>query len=189
MPNHDGIAFDPALVDTTGVAGYNNRLTVLIHTKIEVPIVPLSASTDGTLRKIYIESVKDYLYGLPNSSIVMTVRFFQLVARDRFRQVENKPTAKPDVEDLVSWTAKHLGEDINTRAFQIMRNYVHTETLIEDADALEAIRHISKLANKLYPYTSVNHNSYCGRCRIYHTYTFNKADYYLGNALDIACPT
>jgi len=181
-----GIDFDEQVkfdvwTDITEVYGFKERVSLLMGNKIEIPFAWIAG--DSTLRDIYAESVKAYLYGLPNSSIPMTLRFLQLICRDEFRQATGKSDESPPLEDLINWTEKRLNEKTTAHGFQILRNLVHTEALLKDQDALEAIRHISIIANKLRYFDKATVKIYCNFCQIKHEYGISPNEYILGKEI------
>jgi hypothetical protein len=186
MVSLDSIVFDLTILDTTRVTGYSGRLNMLVGSKIVPPTQLIFY--DENLRKIYVESVRAYLYGMPNASIPMILRFFQISMRNRFRQVNNDFQANPKIEDLINWVEKTLNQKTTAHGFQILRNFVHTEDIVEDQDALEAIRHISLIVNKVIPYQVTLINQFCNPCLTEHSYSFKKDEYYIGNNLVVACP-
>ncbi len=186
MSNLDTIKFNLWIKDTLEVSGYNNRLNMLVGAKI-IPPTQLIFSNE-TLRKIYSESIMDYLYGSPNSSIPIIIKFFQITIRDKFRQVKGDPQANPKVEDIINWVEKFLDQKTTAHGFQILRNLVHTEELVVDQDALEGIRHVSIIVNKVLPYEFTFIDAFCSKCSTTHHYKFKKEDYYIGNDLTLQCP-
>lgn len=182
--NEETVAFN-VMWDNTNVLGFKERITLLRGNKIEIPFG--SIATDEVLKKIYRESVLSYLYGLPDASIPMSLRFLQLVSRKEFRRIKNQPTATPKLEVLINWTETQLHEPTTAHGFQILRNFIHTEQTVKDQDALEAIRHVSIITNKIHGFDVATVYVRCDHCGLLHIDTIPSQDYILGLERQVRC--
>lgn len=175
----ESIPFD-VWMDTTDIIGLKERITLLIGYKIQIPFAPIAS--DPAMKQVYLEGIRSYVYGLPNASIPMMLRFFELVCKREFRRIENKPDADPKLEDLINWTERYLKEKTTAHGFQALRNLIHTDKLLEDPDALEAIRHISIITNKMWFFDKAKVLMWCETCQQYHTYEIPPQAYILGKS-------
>lgn len=215
------------LPDNVTIPGYSQRLEYLTGAKIIPPMdVLVYAHYDDRERKwtsknthiqiarhAYIESVKAYLLGLPNSSVYSIIKFLQLSLKkelsehaidtttgreadpeieyidpDTKRPVKIK-VSKADIFKLIEAASLRFNIDKNNaQYFRGLRNTIHEEKSLENQDALEAIRHVSKFCHSIVTFEELLVLIKCTRCREEHTgYKLPKADCYLGHSISYKC--
>lgn len=100
--------------------------------------------------RIFWEGIMSFLFGFHNSGFTSIIRVLELCLRSKYREIEKKEAK--DFAFLINWAEEFLKDDTTiVHHFRNLRNYIHTDKTIENADCLEAIRHTSILMLKMYP--------------------------------------
>ncbi len=144
----------------------------------------------------YAEGLNCYLFGLSNSAVTVIVKCFEIALKQKYRVEEKgecikkmkKGTRNCNLNELIDWADKWLGNKKElAHGFRILRNLIHEEKEIENKDALEAIRHVSKFLNLLWPFEGHNERIVCEKCKNEINLTGNKEKFYIGNVIPIDC--
>jgi len=166
---------------------YMQRLEQLQYFEIIQPYRFFTEIKEG--EELYGEAVLSYLLGLPNGVLPLIVRCMQIGLKHKYETIE-KQKVPENLKDLIDWGEKYLSSKKElAHGFRLLRNLIHEETLIKEQDALEAIRHVSEILNLLYPFGKIEFHLYCGNCRIFNQYIFQKDECWLGNSWHILCQT
>lgn len=169
------------------IDNYKKRLEHMKYFKISPPMSYLDSSNN--IKTIYRESLLCYLLGLSNSSIPSIMRVLEQALITKYERVENKkPEEEMSLAKLIDWAEKILEDKTQiAHSFRMLRNYIHTDILIHEQDAIEAIRHISIVIESLFPSGSFGLNTTCPSCRRTETVTVHPNVGFLGNTLGISC--
>lgn len=169
------------------IDNYKKRLEHLQYFKIPPPWGYLD--TNQNMRAIYRESILCYLFGLSNSCIPSLMRVLEQALITKYERVENKkPSDDMSLKNLIDWAEKILKNKAQVaHSFRMLRNYVHTDTLVQEQDAIEGIRHISIVVHNLFPSEFSALNTTCPFCRRMQTNTIHPDIGFLGNTLNIKC--
>lgn len=132
------------------IDNFKKRLELLQYPKIPIPWGFFDLNKN--MKTIYREGLFCYLHGLPNSCIPSMVRVLEKSLEKKYEIIETGKSAKNiRLESLIDWADKLLNNKTDTaHAFRLLRNYIHTSEVIQEADALEAIRHISIIVNDIH---------------------------------------
>jgi len=169
------------------INGYNDRLSHLSYNRIIEPII-LYEKIDET-RKIYGESVYAYLFGLPNASLPTIFRCLELALKKKYEEVEGE-TPKFKAFELIDWSEEYLGNQKElAHGFRHLRNLIHEEKTVKEQDVLEAIRHISRMLNLLFPFicSKIRMNVTCDFCKTPHQVEVDVNEWFIGNTIPIQC--
>ena len=166
---------------------YKKRLEHLKYFKIPPPWNYLDANQN--MKTIYRESVLCYLFGLSNSCVPSLMRVLEQSLITKYEEVEGKkPSDDVILKILIDWAEDILKEKTQTaHSFRMLRNYVHTDTLIQEQDAIEGIRHISIVIHNLFPSGFRGLTTACPVCRRVQTNTVHPDIGFLGNTISIVC--
>jgi len=166
---------------------YKKRLEHLKYFKIPPPWNYLDANQN--MKTIYRESVLCYLFGLSNSCVPSLMRVLEQSLITKYEEVEGKkPSDDVILKILIDWAEDILKEKTQTaHSFRMLRNYVHTDTLIQEQDAIEGIRHISIVIHNLFPSGFRGLTTTCPVCRRVQTNTVHPDIGFLGNTISIVC--
>jgi len=171
------------------IKNYETRMKHLAYFKVFRPVTFLN--TFRTAQIIYLEAILSFLFGLPNASVPISLRCLQLGIA--FKYNEDTGQSPPErLYDLIEWAELHLGKrkDI-AHGFRILRNLVHSTTVMSEQSALETIEHVTTILNLLYPpltpsvltrYTCQNQN-----CRIELEVDVPLHENFLGNIFTVNC--
>ena len=155
------------------------RINILAYFKV---IPPLAAFKQCNIPStFYREAVQAYLLGMPNSSVVMSLKILELGLKCK--------TGKRDarLKDLIDETIKDY-KDL-AHGFRILRNFVvHEETECKEQDALESLRHVSAILNRMYPFKELQYPTTCSSCKVQYKIKLNAEEYFLGNIIRVRCP-
>ena len=136
---------------------------------------------------IYREGVLAYIFGLPNASIPMTVRCLELGLKAKYKIAEGKNPPER-LLDCINWSETYIGKKAElAHGFRILRNIIHSDTALEEPDALEAIRHVTQIINLLYPFQKLVGSRDCVNCRATIPINIPASKLYLGNTLSLTC--
>lgn len=221
----EDVVMELRLQDNITVSGYSQRLGYLIGAKITPPIDVLIQiyKDDKTgkwqafqdikeCRLPYIESVKAYLFGLPNSAVYSIIKFLQLSLKKNLisyhephkepgddnpeiayidpgdKKLRKVKADSADVFQLIEAAFLRFKIDKDEgHYFRSLRNSIHSHKTLEDQDALEAIRHISKLSHSITTFDEIPIMINCLRCRQQHFYKLPKQECYWGNNQSYQC--
>ena len=158
-----------------------NRVNHLAYFKVVPPMALFRACR--TASSFYKEAVQAYILGMPNSSVVMSLKTLELglkrkLGKENARLVEliDKLEEEPRFKDLA-------------HGLRILRNHVvHGEKGCGEQDALEVLRHVSEILNRLFPFKEVLYRVTCGTCKTSYTATVRKEKSFLGNIIRTKCP-
>ena len=167
---------------------FQKRLERLKHDVIRPPLD--YTSNNQNMGTVYRESIFCYLFGLPNSCLPSLVRVLEQSLKTKYEIIEGKkPSSKMTLNDLIDWAEKFLKNKTTTaHSFRMLRNYVHTDILIDERDCPEAIRHITSIINSLYGETVRALHTTCTFCGHGGPTTFsNPQTLFIGNTLPVRC--
>ncbi len=159
--------------------------------KFNKVIVPFGAFSGAkVLRKLYREAVNCFLLGFPNASMLLMVSCLEKSLKKKYAEAEGKePTM--NLHDLLKWIEKQKDIKINTdipHGFRLLRNYItHKQKLIEESDAAEGIKYISKLMNEIFKYENIPMTYSCGNCKKKSEYVVSKKHLILGGEFHLDC--
>jgi len=169
------------------IENYKKRLEHLKYFKIPLPMGYLQ--TNENIRTIYRESILCYLFGLSNSAIPSLMRVLEQALMKKYEDVEGKkPSDDVNLKNLIDW-ADNIIEDKTqvAHSFRMLRNYVHTDTLVQEQDVIEAVRHISIVTNDLFPTNYYELITTCKTCGRQQTLSLQPSSDFLGNAVGTRC--
>ena len=164
----------------------DSRIALISQANIVKPVEFLRASGANTVH-LYQEAVWAFVYGLHNSSVSTSLRCLEIGLRIKYEETnDNKVPTR--LIDLIEWAEPYLKSkrDI-AHGFRILRNLVHTDTLVEQQDALEALRHVSKLLNVLYPAVVSSITQMCGTCGQTEAYSIWQTSCSLFQYINLTC--
>jgi hypothetical protein len=168
------------------IKNYNDRINHLAYFKITRPVTFIN--TFVTNLNIYMEAILSFLFGLPNASVPMTLRCLEIGLKNKY--IQDIGQSPPDkLYDLIEWAEKYLGnrKDI-AHGFRILRNLVHSPTIMSEQSALESISHVSIILNLLYvPPLQIPSISTCQNCKVGFQVNIPIIQYYLGNIFTANC--
>jgi hypothetical protein len=130
---------------------YQKRLSQLSYLQIPLPWGYMDAQPNMTI--VYRESIACFLFGLPNSCLPTLMRLLEQALILKYTQVEGKkPPNSMSLAELIDWGEKFLHDKTSSaHSFRMLRNFVHTDKLVQEQDCLEGIRHVSIIVEKLFP--------------------------------------
>lgn len=164
---------------------YNERIGHLTYNRIVEPLVFYKRI--GNAEKLHAEAIFAYLAGLPNASLPTAFRCLELCLKQYYEEVERKKLSLSAYE-LIEWSEKHLGDKKElAHGFRVLRNLIHEETIIEEQDALEAIRHVTKILNLVFPFQNADLTGFCAFCRNPYILPISSDQCYLGNTIPVQC--
>ncbi len=141
---------------------YEERRMVLVHQKVSIPVGFFRSTPNGA--EIFAEAIYGHLFGLPNSSIPMSIKCFELALKKKHSEIEGSDSEKY-LYSLINWAENFLGNKRElAHGFRLLRNLLHEDKVIEEADALEGLRHIAILLNLLYPFEKALMSVTCPSC-------------------------
>ena len=121
-------------------------------------------------KKFYEESIYCYLLGLPDAAVTIIMsKCLEIGLKQKYRIEEKKEPEKEykKLYHLIDWAETYLGKRKDlAHGFRILRNLIHEEKEVESQDSLEAIRHISKILDILFPVSNGEVDIFirCERC-------------------------
>lgn len=168
------------------ITAFTERLKHLAYFRVLLPYN--FYNLDLNYKILYLEGINTYLLGCPNASLPLMVRCLEISLKKKYSEIEKK---EPEAElmNLLNWAEKFLKEKKEiAHGFRILRNFIHTQKLIKEQDALEAISHISSIINILYSLPDkTNLQVYCNNCKELHYYHINTIDCFIGNNMSLNC--
>jgi hypothetical protein len=169
----------------TYINNYNDRLGRLAYDRVVEPLEFYQKIQNS--QKLYAEAIFAYLVGLEDASLPVTMRCLELGLKEHFRQVEN---AEPSMTSyrLIEWAEKSIGNKKElAHGFRILRNLIHEEKVIEEQDALEAIRHVTMILNNIFPFSNAIISGACNFCNTTYNLSIPLDQCYLGNTIVVQC--
>jgi hypothetical protein len=164
---------------------YKERMGHLTYDRIVEPLIFYERIENS--KKLYAEAIFAYLAGLPNASLPTTFRCLELCLKQHYEEVEKKKATLRAYE-LIEWSEKRLGDRKElAHGFRFLRNLIHEEKIVEEQDALEAIRHITKILNLVFPFSDAKLAGVCDFCKKPYNVTIPAAWCYLGNTVPVQC--
>ena len=166
---------------------YKKRLEHLKYFKIPPPWGYLAVNQN--MKVIYRESILCYLFGISNSCIPSLMRVLEQSLITKYERVENKkPSDDMSLKSLIDWSEDILKTKTQVaHSFRMLRNYIHTDALVQEQDAIEGVRHISIVLHNLFPSDFRALNTNCPFCRRTQNNTIHPDVGFLGNTLSIRC--
>jgi hypothetical protein len=164
---------------------YRERMERLAYDKVVEPLVFYQNVKNA--KKLYAEAVFAYLWGLSNASLPVTMRCLELGLKEHYRSVE-KAEPSLNLYKLTEWAEKGIGSRKElAHGFRIVRNLIHEDKVIEEQDALEAIRHVTKILNVIFPFSEAIITGTCNFCNTAYKRSISSDECFLGNTLVIQC--
>jgi len=156
--------------------------------RVKVPFAAYEASQ--LVRSAFSESYAAYFFGLPNSSITMSIRALEICLKTKYRQVEGKGF-QGRLIDLIEWAEKKLKlqrSDV-AQSLRMLRNeIIHEDKIVDDVEALETLRHASEVMCEAFPFRGMNHPTYCPQCKMVRgIYPLTSDKAYIGYSLNLQC--
>jgi hypothetical protein len=166
---------------------FRERFEQLTHTKTPLPWAFLKSRPN--IQAIYRQSIYCYLFGLPDASLPTLLRVLELSLVSKYETAERKrPPTDMGLARLIDWAETYLKENIKVaHAFRLLRNFVHTDKLIQEQDCLEAIMHISTILEILSPSENITMNVVCHYCHQTGIASVLPGQGYLGNKMNLQC--
>lgn len=168
------------------IDGYNQRIGHLSYNKVIEPLAFYGKVENG--KKIYGEGVYAYLFGLPNVALPSLFRCLEIGLKHKYRENEsNEP--KLSAFELIEWAEEFLGKQkMLAHGFRFLRNLIqHEEVVIEEQDTLESIRHITKILNTLFQYSTATLTGNCQFCKSPYNISIGIRECYFGNTKIVSC--
>ena len=159
------------------------RLDHLVYFKVVPPLAMFKNC--GVASAFYKEAVQAYLLGMPNSSVIMSLKTLELGLRCKFKD------RKAKLVELIERLKGEGGYRDLAHGFRILRNLVvHENIECREQDALEALRYVSEVLNKAFPYSSVRYTMTCSNsvCKAEYPIELSVDEYFLGNIVRVKCP-
>jgi len=157
------------------------RINHLAYFKVVPPLAMFQ--TCNISSTFYKEAIQAYLLGMPNSSVVMSLRTLELGLKCK--------SGKKDAElkDLINELIEKSQYKDLAHGFRILRNLVvHEEAECKEQDALEALRYISEILNRLFPFKGAYYTITCSSCGTSYKIQVDVNDFFLGNIIRTRCP-
>lgn len=169
------------------IDNFKKRVGLLQYPKIPIPWGFLNL--DKNMKLVYREGLLCYLHGLPNACIPSMVRVLEQSLEKKHEITVGKSSRRMSLEDLIDWADSFLDNKTDTaHAFRMLRNYIHTNNVVQEADALEAIRHISIIVNNLHPVELVDvFPTPCPKCGIAKRQKIDSKMTYLAQTHPLTC--
>jgi len=156
--------------------------------KIRIPFGAYHAKQ--ITRSSFAEAYAAYIFGLPNSSVAMSVKALEGCLKSKYKQVEGKDTQNKLIE-LIEWAESKLQLQRSNvaQAIRMLRNeVVHEDKIVEDSRAFETLKHTSEVMCEVFPYTLVNYPTFCPQCnRVTGSYPLAFDNAYIGYSLNLQC--
>ena len=164
---------------------YNDRLGRLAYDRVVEPLDFYQKVKNA--QKLYAEAIFAYLVGLEDASLPVTMRCLELGLKEYYRQVE-KTEPSLTLFRLTEWVEKSIGNKKElAHGFRILRNLIHEEKVIEEQDALEAIRHVTTILNDIFPFPEAIIYGACNFCNTSYNISIPLDQCYLGNTIVVQC--
>lgn len=163
---------------------------ILKFSRIVAPFEALDQ--DETLSTFYNEGLMCFLLGFPNASMMLMLSCLERTLKKKYHQVEKKEP-ELNLAGLLNWLESRQKDlEISTvdvpHGFRILRNYItHEYKVIEESDAIEGIKYVSKIMNELYPYEVIPIDHYCDVCEETTTHEVSTELLILGEGFVLYC--
>ena len=120
---------------------------------------------------------------MPNSSVVMSLKTLELGLKCKL----GKKNAR--LFDLINELKEEEQYKDLAHGFRILRNLImHEKAECREQDALEALRHVSEILNRLFPFEEVYYTMTCNSCKTSYKIKVKINDFFLGNIIRTQCP-
>jgi hypothetical protein len=165
---------------------YQERMSYITYQKIAVPAGFYGKIYNG--QWLYTEAITAYLVGLPDACLPVILRCLDVGLKKLYEEVQKKE-CQLKLYHLIEWAEQYLGGKKElAHGFRILRNLIHEETVVEEQDAIEAIRHTTQILNVIFPFVLQSLFPRCLHCQdlIHLPLTFGQN--YIGNAMTLKCP-
>jgi hypothetical protein len=178
----------------------HGRWENLKRQKIVIPRAFLDSV--GNSDYLYLESINAYIYGLPNSSVIQSVRCGEIALR---KYLENKniksflvkkgeETRNVDLDDarfidLIEEINLELYDKDEMHYFRSLHNKIHKNELLTDLDALNTLVKITKQINHLFKFKNVIVQQKCPYkfCGQIVPIEISFESYFIGNEMKTTC--
>lgn len=155
--------------------------------------VPFGAySADRICRSSFGEAYTAYIFGLPNSSVSMSVKAIESCLKAKFKHIEGKESQSKLI-GLIEWAGDklQLQKGNVAQALRMLRNeIIHEEKMVSHSAALETLKHASEVMCEVFPFTSVSYPTFCPQCKRitgYYPLAFGNAN--IGYSVNLQCNT
>jgi len=165
------------------VRGARERINHLAYFKVVPPLAMFQTCKISST--FYKEAVQAYILGMSNSSVVMSLKTLELGLKCKLGKRDAR------LKDLIDTVEEMKEYKDLTHGFRILRNLiVHEEAECSEQDALEALRHVSEILNRLFPFEKVNYTITCSKntCKTCYEVEVKVDECFLGNIIRIPCP-
>jgi len=168
------------------IENFKKRLGHLAYSKAVLPQGFINA--DNSHKVLFSESIHAYLLGIPNSSLPTLLRCLEIGLKKKYEEHEKKES-NLRLKELIDWAEKILKDEIQiAHPLRMLRNKIHEDKLVSEQDVIEAIRHVSKILDELYPCKGQQIISViCPMCKDIHSYTLSKESCIIGNTMNLSC--
>ncbi len=151
---------------------------------------------------LFLESINAYVYGLPNSSVIQTVRCGELALRKYVeirgvKQISVKKgeklvtvnTEDAHFFDLIEANESTLYDKDEMHYFRVLHNKMHRNELFKDLDALSVLDKVTRQINHIFPFGEVTHTvkcpyKFCGQTA---PLDIPFESYFVGNEITLLC--
>lgn len=163
------------------------RLSHLEYFHVIKPISLIRAIPET--QALYGEAVDAYLFGLPNASVPMSIRCLELALGHAYDQAGRLPPERNTLFELIEWSEQLLGYRKEfAHGFRLLRNLIHEPTLVDEPTALEVLRHVSSIINRVLPLPDYGIRRYvCAGCLREQDAHITVSECWLGNITRTAC--
>lgn len=163
------------------VGNARERINHLAYFRVIPPLAMFKACNISST--FYKEAVQAYILGMPNSSVVMSLKTLELGLKCKLGKKDAR------LVDLINEIEEKYRYKDLAHGFRILRNLiVHKEAECREQDALEALRHVSEILNRLFPFEGVYHTITCNTCKTSYKIEVKKNESFLGNVIRTQCP-
>jgi len=131
----------------------------------------------------YKEAVQSYILGMPNSSVVMSLKTLELGLKCKLGKKDMR------LFDLIKLLEEDRRYKDMAHGFRILRNLIaHEKVECKEQDALEALRHVSEILNRLFPFEKAFYTVTCNICNKRYEIEVKNDEFFLGNTIRTQCP-
>lgn len=166
---------------------YQKRFQQLTFAQIPLPVKFLQMSQ--TMRVIYRQSLYAYLFGLPDASLPALIRVLEQALKVKYDEVEGKkPSRDMDLAKLIDWAESYLKDKaLIAHSFRRLRNFVHTDNLVQEQDSLEGIRHVSIILESLFSSNQSLLSTVCSQCKSSNIASLVESQRMMGHNVPLVC--
>ena len=204
VPIGDGLLLGMVMSNNITVDGLSDRKKHILEQKLTIPVAFFECGENH--REIYVEAIRAYLFGLPNSSIAMVSKCMQVALKKRLAlnniteltfnaKNGNRRSIKLNGDvtlynliesNEVSSLLKDLKEE--AQYLRVLRNHIHDDKMVNNSYAFEALCHLQKILSVLFPNPREIFIKYvCSLCRKYHVGSVRAYDYFANNTATFVC--